>query len=223
MACSGSDGEAIDAPDTDGTDGSPAATRPSGEPQPITVEGRISDGVECPVLTTPDGDVWSLSLGEADFGPGDYVRFTGERMDASICMQGKGTLVPERIEEIDPPARDRDPARAGGVKLTVEYVTGSWVAKGPDADCDRPDFRIVTSPAATVLQGDISRHDDSALVVLDQYPRIDLDEPMDDLPIESRGPDGLAILRPATDAEYDPIRIGSATIKGDGVVFVKCG
>lgn len=62
----------------------------------------------------------------------------------------------------------------------------------------------------------------SALVILDAYPRIDLDEPMDDLPIEARGPNGLAVLRPATDAAYDPITIGRATIEGDGIVFVKC-
>jgi hypothetical protein len=60
------------------------------------------------------------------------------------------------------------------------------------------------------------------MVVLGEYPRLDLDQPRQDLPMESRGPDGLAILRPATDADYDPLTIGSATITGDGVVFVKC-
>ena len=212
--------------DTSNTDPLPsdpsAETGPADGPALITVEGRIEDGVECPVIRTPDGDVYSLSLGEADFGPGDYVRFTGEFADASFCQQGIGTLIAQRIQSIEPPARDRDPAGSGGVKLTEAYVTGSWVAKGADADCDNPDFRIVSSPAVVVLQGQISDHDDSARVALDQYPRIDLDEPHDDLPIESRGPDGLAILRPATDAEYDPITIGSATIEGDGVVFVKC-
>ncbi|WP_247711602.1 hypothetical protein [Qipengyuania aurantiaca] len=103
-----------------------------------------------------------------------------------------------------------------------KYVSGAWVAKGLDANCSDPDFRIKTSAAGTILNGNISRHDNSALVVLDSYPRIDLDEPMDDLPIEGRGPDGLAVLRPATDAAYDPISIGSATIEDDGIVFVKC-
>lgn len=51
--------------------------------------------------------------------------------------------------------------------------------------------------------------------------RLDFDEPMPDLPMESRGPDGLAILRPATDAACDPITFGPATVAGDGVVFVR--
>lgn len=211
--------EAIEAPDT----GDPAAgTRPSGEPQLLSLEGRIQEGVECPLLETPDGRTYALSIRGGDFTPGDYVRLDGEIADASFCQQGEGTLIVEQIAHADPPARDRDPARAGGVRLTADYLAGSWVAKGLEADCDTPDFRIVASPAAVVLKGDIGRHDDTVRVVLDQYPRLDFDEPLDDLPIESRGPDGLAILRPATDAAYDPVRIGSARIVGDGVVFVKC-
>ena len=62
----------------------------------------------------------------------------------------------------------------------------------------------------------------SALIVLGNYPRLDLDEPRQDLPMESRGPDGVAILRPATDAAYNPITIGSAAVEGDGAVFIKC-
>lgn len=201
----------------------PAPVDPAEEVKFVTAEGRIEKGAECDVLRTPSGQVWSMSFEEADFGPGDYIRITGKVADASICMQGRGTLIPEDIEAIDPPAADRDPARSGGIAISREYVTGEWVAKGLEADCNDPDFRISTSSAGTVLTGEISRHDNSALVLLDNYPRIDLDEPMDDLPIEARGPDGLAILRPATDAAYDPITIGSATIEGAGTQFVKCG
>jgi hypothetical protein len=208
-------------PPSDGTDPG-AGTRPSGEPTLVTYEGRLEEGTECSVLHTPDGRRFAVNLGEADFGPGDYVAITGDLADASFCMEGDGTLVPRSISEKEPPARDRDPARAGGLALTEKYLTGNWVAKGLAADCDNPDFRIVASPAVVVLQGDISRHDDSVRVALDQYPRLDFDEPLPDLPIESRGPDGLAILRPATDAAYEPVSIGAATITGDGVVFVKC-
>ena len=188
----------------------------------LTVQGRIEDGVECPALHTPDGDIYALALGEADFGAGDYVEIIGEVAEASICQQGKATIKPNRIYVVEPPARDRDPARAGGVKLTESYLTGVWVAKGVHADCANPDFSIRRSPGALVLEGEIEGHDSDAMVVLGDYPRLDLDEPFQDLPIESRGPDGVTILRPATDAEYDPVRIGSATITGDGVVFVKC-
>lgn len=188
----------------------------------VTIEGRVETGAECLVVRTPDGEVWSVDFGEADFGPGDYVRISGEVADAGFCMQGRGTIVPDRIDAVAPPAADRDPSRSGGIALDREYVSGSWVAKGLNADCSEPDFRIRTSAAGTILNGEISRHDNNALMILDGYPRIDLDEPMDDLPIEARGPDGLAVLRPATDKAYDPITIGSATIEGDGIVFVKC-
>ncbi|MBX7513388.1 hypothetical protein K3179_02375 [Qipengyuania sp. GH38] len=200
----------------------PSADQSSGKASLVTVEGRVETGAECLVVRTPDGVVWSVNFGEADFGPGDYIRISGKIADASFCMQGRGTIVPDRIDAVAPPAADRDPARSGGIALDREYVSGTWVAKGLNANCSDPDFRIKTSAAGTILNGDISRHDNSALVILDAYPRIDLDEPMDDLPIEARGPDGLAVLRPATDAAYDPISIGSATIEGDGIVFVKC-
>ena len=200
-----------------------AGTRPAGQARMVSVEGRIEQGVECMILRTPDGQEWSFNAGEADFGPGDYVRIRGEIADASFCQQCEGTLIPQRIDAIEPPARNRDPARAGGVAITRDYVSGAWVAKGADADCGKPDFRINASPAATVLKARIDGKNTSAPVILDQYPRIEFDEPMAALPIETRGPDGLAILRPATDAQYDPVIIGDATIKGDGVVFVKCG
>lgn len=85
--------------------GSPAAgTRPAGQPNEIVKVGRIEAGVECPILRTSAGETYALSLGDADFGPGDYVRISGELADASICMQGKGTLIPLRIEPAGPPA-----------------------------------------------------------------------------------------------------------------------
>ncbi len=151
--------------------------------------------------------------------------------DSDEVVEGATAPPDERAEPVDdgnptgvpePPARDRDPARAGGQSLTESYLTGVWVAKGVDADCARPDFSIRRSPGALVMEADIEGHDRNAAVVLGNYPRLDLDEPMPDLPMESRSPDGVAILRPATDAAYDPVRIGSATISGDGVVFIKC-
>ncbi|AOL23286.1 hypothetical protein Ga0102493_112271 [Erythrobacter litoralis] len=192
------------------------------EAEMITVEERIMEGTECPVLVTPDGARYALALGEADFGPGDYVRFTGPRAQASVCMEGEATLTPDYIESIDPPARDRDPARAGGIALDVAYVTGAWAAKGVDATCDRPDFEISESPGAIVIETRVNGTPETARVVLGDYPRIDWDDPLPDTPIEARGPDGLAVLRPATDAAYDSMEIAGHRIAGDGAVFVKC-
>lgn len=97
------------APATDGTvpgrpTGSDAgATRLADQPALIIVKGRIGEGVECPLLTTPDGRKYALSLGDSGFGPGDYVRIEGEIADASFCMQGEGTLIPQKIETATPP------------------------------------------------------------------------------------------------------------------------
>ncbi len=220
-ACSGG---IDDAPPANTDPGSgPAETRPAGEMQRIVKEGRIEQGTECLVLVTPDGERWAFNQSEGDFGAGNYVEIVGEIADASFCMEGEGTIIPASISGLQPPAQDRDPARAGGVALTQEYVTGSWTAPGIKADCDRPDFQISESPGAMVIETSVNGVPETGRVVLGNYPRIDWDDPLPDMPLESRGPDGLAVLRPATDAEYDPVEVGGNPIVGDGVEFIKCG
>lgn len=200
-----------------------AGTRPADQPSTLALEGRLEQGTECLVLHTPDGERWAIS-DAGDFGPGDYVEIRGERADASFCMAGEGTLIPQRIGALQPPAADRDPARAGGVALTESYVTGSWAAPGLNADCDRPDFQITSSPSETlVIETSVNGTPETGRVVLGDYPRIDWDDPLPDMPIESRGPDGLAILRPATDAEYEAVDVAGNPVAGDGVEFIKCG
>ncbi len=225
VSCGSNETVAGSAPDADrpsaAEGASPSlATRPSGEPNLVTKEGRIESGVECPVLHTPDGEIWALSLGEADFGPGDYVSVTGEVADASICMQGEGTILPQTIDAKDPPARDRDPARAGGIAVTSEYVVGSWVAKGAGADCSQPDFRVTTNANGLALfKGMVNGKQQTAALSVGGDPAIHYDAPLKSTPVETRGPDGLAILPPASGA----ISIAGHPIEGDGVVFVKCG
>lgn len=123
-ACSASQEDeagAGDLPETAaGEIGSPgAATRPSGQPALVTVEGRIEVGAECPLIRTPDGQIWALSLEESDFRPGDDVRLTGEVMDASICMQGEGTLLPRRIVAAEPPPETNAPTADGLASSTA--------------------------------------------------------------------------------------------------------
>lgn len=201
--------------------GNPAAgTRPAGEPQEVTLEGRIESGVECPVLHTPDGRIFALSLGKADFGPGDYVSITGEFADASICMQGEGTLIPTHMEATSPPARDRDPARAGGMAVTSDYVRGSWVAKGVNADCTRPDFDVTAnSRGMNIVETRINGYPETGVVDVGPGPALQWDEPLPTLPIETRGPDGLAVMPPASG---EVVTLAGHRIEGDGVVFVRC-
>ncbi|RPF70602.1 DUF5818 domain-containing protein [Aurantiacibacter spongiae] len=196
-----------------------AGTRPADQPRLVTVEGRIGEGAECPLLTMPDGGRWSLSMEGSDFGPGDYVELTGERMDASICMAGEGTLLVRRIDPIDPPARDRDPARAGGLAVTSDYVRGSWVAKGLNADCDRPDFQIMQNRnGGSIIETSVNGVPTTGYVDVGESPAFQWDEGLPALPIETRGPDGLAVMP----GDGRTVTLAGHRIAGDGVVFVRC-
>lgn len=74
-----------------------AGTRPAGEAQMITVRGVVGEGTECPVLESDDGRRFALSMDKGDHAPGTRLEVTGEMADASFCMEGEGTLIPDRI------------------------------------------------------------------------------------------------------------------------------
>lgn len=57
----------------------------------ITLQGTITDGVECLVITTRDGQVYALT-GDIAFVSGQEVEITGEPAEMSFCMQGEGTI-----------------------------------------------------------------------------------------------------------------------------------
>ncbi|WP_343347226.1 DUF5818 domain-containing protein [Sphingomicrobium sp. XHP0239] len=197
-----------------------AGTRPADQPSLVTVEGRISDGVECPIVTTPDGIVYSISLQESDAAVGDYVAIEGEIADASICMQGEGHLIPRSIEAAEPPARDRDPARSGGQPLTFGYLLGPWVARGVDADCARPDFDVSDNGRdMAIIETRVNGVPSTGVINYGPQPRIVFDKPLPELPIETRGPDGLAVM---PNADGRGLTLAGKRIEGDGVVFVKC-
>lgn len=209
------------APAPDPADGGLAAgeTRPAGEPRIISVEGRIGDGVECPVVNTPDGRTFSLSGLPDDYADGDYVAITGEMADASFCMQGEGTLIVDTVRRADPPARDRDPARSGGLAVTRDYVLGRWEAKAVDADCSEPDFAITGNRAGgQLVETSLKGSPRTGYVDIGVTPAFVFDMPMRRLAIETRGPDGLAVVPP----ESGPLTLGGRRIEGDGRVFVKC-
>ncbi len=68
----------------------------------MTLEGRVRQGVECMVLETRDGDIWSLTSDDVRFTAGEYVEVSGQRADMSFCQQGVGTLSVASIEEVSP-------------------------------------------------------------------------------------------------------------------------
>ena len=184
----------------------------------MMLEGRVRQGTECDTLRTPDGDTWSLVSDTVAFTAGEYVEVEGSRAEVSICMEGVGTLDVQEIRHVEPPARDRDPGRAGGVKLDEDYVVGAWAAQG--GDCDRPDFEITRNDAGgTVVETSVNGDRRTGYVQLGPEPQFIFDQPRRDLPLQSRGPDGLAVMPPAD----GPVTLGGLRIEGDGRVFVKCG
>ncbi|ROT97715.1 LysM peptidoglycan-binding domain-containing protein [Histidinibacterium lentulum] len=60
--------------------------------------GTISRGVECPILTTAEGTVWSLAGEIPQEAMGREARVTGTLAEMSFCMQGDGTLNVEQVE-----------------------------------------------------------------------------------------------------------------------------
>ncbi len=74
---------------------------PTGEPADgtVTVEGIYSTGVECPVLKTDDGRVFSLT-GAPAIDKGARVRVTGTMPEVSFCMQGQATIAVDAVSSV---------------------------------------------------------------------------------------------------------------------------
>ncbi|QQN73707.1 hypothetical protein JD971_13105 [Croceicoccus sp. YJ47] len=219
-------GDASEQPDLAGLDGDDTVT--SSEPQNDArsgdglrqFEGRLAQGTECAVLRTPDGETYAVNLGEGDFTPGDYVRITASLAGTSLCMEGAGTIAIDSIERRDPPARDRDPARAGGAAITARHVAGSWVAKGVNANCEKPDFDVTRAGAGrTTVETRIDGLPETGAVATGDDPAFEWADGIARMPIESRGPDGLAVMP----GDGPVVTLAGHRIAGDGVVFVKCG
>lgn len=197
-----------------------AAPSISGSTHILTVEGRIEEGAECPVLHTPEGEIYAVTGDLSDPRPGDYVELVGRLVDMSVCQRGRDTLKVIHFAAKKPPARDRDPARAGGLAVTSEYVQGSWVAKGASADCRRPDFQVRRNrDGGSLIETRINGEPETGYVDVGARPAIHWDEKIPMMPIETRGPDGLAIL---VSQSGERVTLSGHPIAGDGVVFIRC-
>jgi LysM repeat protein len=74
-----------------------------GEREPMRLEGRVAEGPECPVLRTPDGEVYSVVSGSVRFTPGEYVEVTGQPVEMSFCMRGT-TIEVSDLREVPAPS-----------------------------------------------------------------------------------------------------------------------
>ncbi|EAQ03760.1 gamma-D-glutamyl-L-diamino acid endopeptidase I [Pseudooceanicola batsensis HTCC2597] len=188
----------------------------AGESDGMRVEGRVRDGVECPLLVTPDGDHYALAS-DRGVTVGEYVEVRGTRAEMSFCQQGQATITVDSIREVSPPARDRDPDRDGGIRLDAAYLAGPWAAKG--GDCSRPDFDITrTGSSGLVIETSLDGAPRTGYVALGDDPAFIFDQPRREFPLESRGPDGVAVMAP----DQGAVSLGGRTIRGDGRVFIQC-
>lgn len=185
------------------------------EPQVVELEGRVREGIECPVLRTPDGDRYALTSSEVNITPGEYVEIEGTRADISYCMQGRDTISVSSIREVEPPRRDDGRDRAG--RLTVADLRGSW--KYDDGVCARPDFDITryaggfltieTSLNGAARTGDVRTGRNAAFL---------FDQPYTAISISDRGEGRINVRAP----EGRSMTLGGREISGAGALFVRC-
>lgn len=207
----GDDGRAAPAEDA------AAPEAPEGDGDRRTVEGRLSAGTECPIVTTAEGTVYSLAGARDDIAAGTWVRVSGVVADMSVCMQGDATLDVRTMSAAEPPAPPPAPEDEGAPRLTRDYVLAPWAAKG--GSCARPDFDITGNAAGgQVVETSLEGAPRTGYVRLGAEPALVFDAPRRELPLERRAPDGLAVMPPPD----GPVALGSVTIGGDGVVFVRC-
>ncbi|WP_103761299.1 LysM peptidoglycan-binding domain-containing protein [Roseovarius confluentis] len=179
----------------------------------VSLEGRVRQGVECATLTTPDGDVWSLT-GDMEFTPGEYAELRGTRAEMSFCQQGVGTVAVDSYEEFRAPGNLPDDT----ANLDAEGVQGPWVRMA--GNCARPDFDITGQQGRLTIEtsldgaprtGRVKLNDNGAAAVFDQPYRA--------FPMENRGEGRMAIISGDRD-----VTLGGVDISGDdGAVFLRCG
>jgi hypothetical protein len=84
--------EAAAHPEDAAGDAGSAASERRPEAEHMMLRGEVLNGPECPVLKTPEGDLYSLVSAEYGFTPGDYVEIEGETVDLSFCADGQATV-----------------------------------------------------------------------------------------------------------------------------------
>lgn len=72
-----------------------SSTAPAADPAPerLSLEGRIRDGAECPVLETAGGDIYSLVSQDHVLTSGGYATIEAEPVEMSLCMEGQTVRV----------------------------------------------------------------------------------------------------------------------------------
>ncbi|MBC7167728.1 LysM peptidoglycan-binding domain-containing protein [Phenylobacterium sp.] len=187
----------------------PDAPPNAGDDRRVDVRGEVSQGAECPILTTDDGRVYSLaSSGAADVRTGVRAHVEGRVVDMSYCMQG--TPIEVGLFRVTGEDGRRVPLRR-------EQVLGRWTPRG--GDCRRPALHIQANRAGgQMIETSLDGAPRTGYVRLGENPAFVFDQPRREFGLEPRRANGLAVSPP----DRGPVRLGGQWISGDGVVFIRC-
>lgn len=179
----------------------------------VTVSGRVIEGQECLLIETDEDTRYSLA-GATNVTPQSWYEVSGRVVENSVCREGDVELTVSTSVEVAPP---QDAPPPPGMTVTQDYVLGAWTHRG--GDCARPDFDITENSAGgQVVETSLDGAPRTGYVRLGDEAAFIFDQPLREMPLEIRTPEGLAVLPPESGA----VTLGGQTIEGDGVVFIKC-
>ncbi len=180
----------------------------------VALEGRVTQGTECKMLETPDGDRYALVSDDVGITMGEYVEIEGRRADASFCMAGEDTIDVGLIREVTPPD-ERDEPRAA---LPAGFVTAAWAARG--GNCARPEFDVTANSAGgQVVETSLDGSPRTGYVRVGEDPAFIFDQPRRELALEQRSRSTMTVMPP----ESGPVDLGGVTVESGGTVFYRCG
>ena len=179
----------------------------------VEIEGRIRRGVECPMLVTPDGDLYGLVSDDKQILPDDYVQISGQRVQMSICNQGIATIDVASMTEIRAPGNlPRD-----STAPKPEQVLGAWAPKG--GDCGVPAFEISRDGDRIIVKTRLNGAETTGRVAFSgDTTYIAFEMPYQEFGLERRAEGELALIAPAGTS----VTIGGVKIEGGDQSFVKC-
>ncbi|MDF0602982.1 LysM peptidoglycan-binding domain-containing protein [Psychromarinibacter sp. C21-152] len=187
--------------------------RETDAPETVALEGRVMDGVECPVLRTPDGDRYALTSSDIAFTEGEYVEIAGTRADMSFCQQGQATIDVTEIREVSPPDDGDGDGRA---RVDSAFLRGAWAAE--TGNCARPAFDIYTEAGGGLAIGtSLEGYARTGDVETGLEGRFVFDRPEIVLAVERRGDDRLSVVAP----DGDPVQFAGHDV-GEPQVFTRC-
>ncbi len=178
-----------------------------------TVEGWIRRGEKCPTLTTPEGELFSLTSERLRFVPDDYVRIEGRRGPVAACGQGIATIDAAAMNEIRAPGNLPRATTAPN----PDDLVGPWVPKG--GDCRQPAFAMEQHDEVVTVSAELDGAPQEGRVAFSgDTTSMSFEATRHSFGLERRGAGEMAVIAaPGVTATF-----GAVTVDAHGQVFVRC-